>query len=239
MSSSSTSPFWQPKKREKTGKGHDEGGLGISTVSYTPVSISNQHESDTEVPEHCRASSSQLAGYAPKYQHRTESTQHPSCPQHLPNNTRPLAITSSKEQARQQSKFPGLLTVYPTPPPIKSYLKFKLYKQKKNPSTEIFLMQRRSTKYGRSDEIALPAWNQGNLSNSLKVSPFNSAILISRQLSIQTTQQHQYLHPYSLSIQRMNLFLPQRHGRKPTTGGFALRLWRLQPEKFMNQLQGL
>lgn len=66
-------------------------------------------------------------------------------------------------------------------------------------------MQTRSTKYGRSDENALPAWNQKNVSNSLMVSPFKCAILISLLSSIQTMQQHQYLHPSSLSIQRTEL----------------------------------
>lgn len=61
------------------------------------------------------------------------------------------------------------------------------------------------TKYGRSDENAVPAWNQKKLPNSLMVSPFNCAILISLLLSIQTTQRHQYLHPSTLCIQRIEL----------------------------------
>lgn len=63
-------------------------------------------------------------------------------------------------------------------------------------------MQTRSAKYGRWNENPLPAWNQKKLSNSWKVSPFNCAIVVSLLLSIWTTQQHQYLHPHSLTIQR-------------------------------------
>lgn len=139
MSSSSISSFWQPKQRRKTGKGHDEGGLGIRTVRSTPVPISNQHESGTEVPERCRASPSQLASYPPKYQ----------VEQKTPNTLPTPSIYSATQDLWQQlpardrqinsQKSPGLLTIDSTLPPTKSHVKFRLYEQKNPQALKYFL----------------------------------------------------------------------------------------------------
>lgn len=143
-----TALFWQPKHREKTGKGHGEAGLGISTVGSSFVSIANWEESGIEVPEYCSDlfSACELHSKVSKYRRK-----HPTAL--LPvGSTQWYIISSSHSQqggGQLTANKPLWIQIFP---PAKSHMKFSLCKEKKtqnpNPtSNKILLMQTRLTEH--------------------------------------------------------------------------------------------